>query len=397
MNKLASQFGPFSPGITEKTVLVVGFRTPIVEVLQRLRIPFSVWAREIPKREFGCRKLFVSPFPSTADKVRAIASREFAELGPFTDVIAGTEASVFPASVCRRALGARKSSDSIALRCSDKLEMKMLLSSNHVPMTHFTAPKKSSNLGEIFKWLGPKVVIKERRKSGGRGISFAKSVEELEKRSERGLLYEKFVDANEMSIESFVKDGEIQFESSTNYVVKTLTNIVPANVPTKVLERAIEVNRSVIKALKLKWGMTHAEFYWNDEEVLFGEIALRPPGGYIMECISNAFGFDVWEAFVANELNLPYQFPSRNVATAGVAMFHAGTGIVEEIENTEAVSQLKSFVRFKSLVKPGERVNFRVGVSDVSAYGMFVSEDPRQLTVDVQDCRALLRFRLSNN
>ena len=33
--------------------------------------------------------------------------------------------------------------------------------------------------------------------------------------------------------------------------------------------------------------------------LLFGEIALRPPGGYIMNAMHHAYGFDPWAAFVA--------------------------------------------------------------------------------------------------
>lgn len=52
------------------------------------------------------------------------------------------------------------------------------------------------------------------------------------------------------------------------------------------------MNHQVIKALNIKWGLTHLEYYGDRNGELFGEIALRPTGGYIMELIKCAYDFD---------------------------------------------------------------------------------------------------------
>ena len=391
---LETQLTPRTPGLEQKQVLVVGFRKPIIDVLERLRIPFAVWHDRPIKRELNCLKSFTGVFPSKSAEVRETAGQQFSDLGPFSDVIAGTEASVYAASVCRRLLGARKSKDSIALRCSDKRKMKMLMSQHDVPMTDFLTRFDASSYEEIFDRLGPKIVVKQRKNSGGRGLSIAHSVADLAARKEHGLLYERFIDAHELSIESFVNQRQIQFSSTTNYLVKTHANIVPANLPPKILEQVQAINVAVIAALKLEWGLTHAEFYWNDKQVLFGEIALRPPGGYIMECIGLAYNFDAWEAFVANELGLLYSYPSDCRRTAGVAMVHAGEGIVESIHNQQKARDLPSCIRLKVLVRPGDRVSARTGVSEVSAYGMFVSNSAEKTTADVEKCLEWIRFTM---
>ncbi len=272
--------------------------------------------------------------------------------------------------------------------------MKMLMSQHDIPMTDFLTRSDASSYEEIFDRLGPKIVVKQRKNSGGRGLSFAHSVAELAARKERGLLYERFIDAHELSIESFVHQRQIQFSSTTNYLVKTHANIVPANLPNEILEQAQSINRAVIDALKLEWGLTHAEFYWNDDRVLFGEIALRPPGGYIMECIGLAYNFDTWEAFVANELGLSYSYPPHCHRTAGVAIIHAGEGIVQAIHNEKEARELPSCIRLKVLVKPGDFVSARTGVSEISAYGMFVSDSAEQTAADVQKCLNWVGFTM---
>ncbi len=391
------QLRPQLPGLDQKQILLVGYRRPIVDVLERLQIRFAVWHDKPIKRNPNCLKSIAQPFPSQSKHIRTLAEQEFSEFGAFSHVIAGTEAAVYVASVCRRALGAQKSKDSIALRCSDKQKMKALMKLHHVPMTDYLTQSEALSLEQIFERLGPKVVVKQPRNSGGRGLSIAHSLDELTARKERGLLYERFVDANELSVETFIRHGEIQFTSTTNYLVKTHANVVPANIPPRILGQVQAINRDVVAALKLSWGLTHAEFYWNADQVLFGEIALRPPGGYIMECMSLAHAFDAWEAFVANEIDLPYTFPSQSDQTAGVAILHAGEGRVQQVLNVDQVRQLPSCVHFKVLVKPGDWVSARVGVGEVSAYGLFVSKSAQETERDVLNCLTSIRFQLEQS
>ncbi len=399
MNQNNWQLAPSSPGLKDKKVLVVGNRRPIIQTLERLEVPFAIWANPPSKRLTKCLKSVARSYPAKPADIRDVTEKEFAEFGTFSDVIAGTEASVFVASVCRRALGARKTKDTIALRCSDKQHMKKLMNQCSIPMADCLFQMDAEFAEQVFDRLGPKVVIKQRRNSGGRGVSIATSIEDVASRKERGLLYERFVDANEMSVESFIRDGEIVFTSTTNYLVKKYANLVPANVPGKILNRALELNRTVISALKLNWGMTHAEFFWRadgkTDGVLFGEVALRPPGGYIMDCISLAFGFDAWEAFIANELNLPYAFPESHSQTAGVALFHAGEGTLQAVDGTDLIKQIPSYHCSKILTKPGAVVSKRVGVGEVSAYGLFTSSNASTTSRDVLESLKTLKFRIN--
>ncbi len=390
------QLVPHTPGLQGKRILVVGYRKPVIDVLERLNIPYAVWHNQPIRRKLNCLRSCSQAFPPRAADIRRHVDQEFSGLGPFTDVIAGTEASVYVASVCRRAAGARKSKDSIALRCSDKLQMKSLMKQHNIPMTDFVTPADALSPQDVFDRLGPKIVVKQRKGSGGRGLTIARNVEALTARTDRGLLFERFVDAHEMSIETFVRGGEIHFTSTTNYLVKKHVNIVPANIPGEILEKAHAINRQVIAALNLDWGLTHAEYYWDHETVLFGEIALRPPGGYIMECMALAHQFDAWEAFVANEIDVPCSFPTGSCGTAGVAILHAGAGTIQAILGDDQARQLPSCLGLKLLVKPGDRVAARTGVGEVSAYGLFLSESQQSTTADVLKCLEMVQFELEN-
>ena len=54
--------------------------------------------------------------------------------------------------------------------------------------------------------------------------------------------------------------------------------------------KILKINDEVIKKFGVDRGMTHAEFYLTDHGPVFGEIAIRPPGGYYMELIEKVYG-----------------------------------------------------------------------------------------------------------
>ena len=66
----------------------------------------------------------------------------------------------------------------------------------------------------------------------------------------------------------------------------------------------LKLNKMVIEGLNIKWGFTHLEYYMTEEGVLFGEVALRPPGGYIMEVLELVYEQSFWDIFEKVELGL---------------------------------------------------------------------------------------------
>ena len=63
------------------------------------------------------------------------------------------------------------------------------------------------------------------------------------------------------SVIAFVEGGEIIFSSSTEYRITKFANVVPAGYPPGEIERIRSLNGKVIKALNIKWGLTHLEYY----------------------------------------------------------------------------------------------------------------------------------------
>ncbi len=153
--------------------------------------------------------------------------------------------------------------------------------------------------GEDDAWFH----LKPFASAGTVGHRFIKSRKEINTKVKMGdfpCLVESHLTGKEFSCEAFIHNGTVQFLNITEYVKLGYSNFIPAG-PELESKRQL-VHREVQKMVNIfgfKYGMVHPEFFITDDENLnFGEVACRIPGGHILELASQAYGFDALLAFV---------------------------------------------------------------------------------------------------
>lgn len=346
----------------------MGYRAGLVRALDALPdTSYAIW-HDAPLLSERARKVArLLPFGSSSQQSRKYAET-WRDAGPFTHVIAGTEASVVAASHARRVLGARLSVHTTVQRCHDKLFMKQELQRAGVPMTPFIDGNDPRSDAEVLRELGSPVVLKHRTSSGGRGLTRVHTEADFAKHKRHDRILEQFVDAPECSVESFITRGEVRFENVTEYLRKGNVNVVPGELDAETRARVLEISRQVIRTLRIQWGLVHLECFLTPNGPLFGEVALRPPGGYIMEALPLAYPLDAWKAFAAVELDLPFEFPKEPTAVAAVVVLHPGAGTVERVEGFEAVRDHPAVVRAKLKIETGSTIDRRTGVGEDVGY-----------------------------
>ncbi|MCB0385633.1 MAG: hypothetical protein KDD43_09585, partial [Bdellovibrionales bacterium] len=170
-------------------------------------------------------------------------------------------------------------------------------------------------------------------------------------------------------------------------------NRVPSDYGESLKKRILEINERVIKEIGIQWGLTHLEFYHTEaDQILFGEVALRPPGGYIMQAMELAYGYDFWQAFVDIELGRPVLPPDpRHQAFAASVIFHPGAKQkISAITGVNEAKSLKSMVRLKIKVKAGDTIKNRASVGEDVGYALLKHNDPVQLTKDLETLHQVL-------
>ena len=354
-------------------VLVIGPRRGLIEVLRDRDIPFAVWREKATFQIPDAEQLLTAPLWNTTSKLKQIVSESF-ESARYTHVIAGAEAAVYPAAVARRVLQARLWPTTTALRCRDKLAMKEYLSDFDIPMTDFMAESAVQSPAEAFSRLGNPLVRKRRKSSGGRGLELIRHEQDLVLRQDGRNILERYVSAPEASVESFINDGVIHFVNTTRYLEKGHVNFVPAAFDDAIRNPLLDLNRRVIEALKINWGITHLEVYLARDGLLFGEIALRPPGGYIMNAMQYAYGFNPWAAWVAMELGEHFDFPDRVNSYCCAEIFHPGTGRVVAIRGDDLVRQHPATREFHLKIRCGDNISKRESAGQDIGYLLYGSE-----------------------
>jgi biotin carboxylase len=286
-----------------------------------------------------------------------------------------------PAALLRQGLGLPGLDPTVAQRCTDKLIMKQTVRQAGLTCTDFLEAGPSLNPRLAAARLGYPLVMKTRIGSGGRGRAIISRATDLPTRFPANTQVERFVRGVEMSVESLVHEGQPIFTNLTEYFKPGWANILPAELPAQTATAIRDFNAAAITALGVERGFAHLEIFLTEQGIYFGELAARPPGGYIMELIANSYGFDPWLAWLELELG---QTPHLSKATgcAGIWLLHPGAGLVDRIIGVEAARALAGVERVSLRVEVGDELGERLGTGQEAGH-ILVNGPDRESVAEV--------------
>jgi biotin carboxylase len=358
------------------TIVIVGNRDAALRAaLQLEHRVILVSDRKVPKRRLASLLAVIDADFSTANALGfakdCIAQMRLVDpnLPEQVEAVIGvTERTVLPAAWLRSHLALAGNSAESAYLCRNKLAMKRRLQMHGIECVDFLAVTGRTTAAGLIRHLGLPLVLKPVDSSGSRGAIVAREQREVEAALQPGMLAESFAHGIEMSVESFVQDGEVLFTNLTEYLVPLWSNVLPAKVTSNMRRDLVELNRKVIQALGIKRGMTHMEVFLTATAPLFSEIAVRPPGGYLMDLLGHAYGIETWPAFIRVELGHSVNFPKQPKQCAGVVLLHPGQGRVKRVKGLNQINQLPGVIEAECRVSPGESLDRRQGSGESAAH-----------------------------
>jgi hypothetical protein len=242
-------------------------------------------------------------------------------------VIAVHERAVLPAAELRSRFGLPGTDHETALRFRDKVRMKEAVrASGAAAVPDFAALDHPDDL-ERVDWSTGRKVIKSRTGLAAKDLYMADTLDDA-RRLVGGLdltgahyEVEEFVAGQIYHCDSVVRDGAVRFRSVGRYLADP-AGYSPGGIFGTVLvddgelsRRIAGLNERVIGALGLRDGTTHLEvFHTAAGELVFCEIAGRPPGGIIPPVIRRQYGLDIVEAQIRIDAGL--DVPDLAAATA---------------------------------------------------------------------------------
>lgn len=380
-------------------MLVLGYRKPALEALERLQQPYVLVHESALKAPAGAYELarYHHRFGFRATAAQRLAMRLQPVYPQFQAVVPLGEAQVMTAAHLQANWGLKHFPLESVKACVHKAIMKQQIQAAGIACTSFLTPRDLQR--QSLRSLGLPLVLKPNVGSGGRGTQVLKRRNQVPQRLDSGWLAEAFVKGQEMSIESWVYQGQVIFVNPTAYTLPRWENLVPAALPAGLWQQLQSFNQAVITALGIRYGMTHLELFLTEAGPVFGEIALRPPGGHIMELISLAYGLDAWEGYF--QLFLADHAADLVLITAAIAqqfaavrMLHPGAGTLLRVEGLEAARQVAGAQRVHCRVQPGQLIKARLGVGQEVGYLLATgpSAEAAQASLDSMKHRVKLRL-----
>jgi formate-dependent phosphoribosylglycinamide formyltransferase (GAR transformylase) len=158
---------------------------------------------------------------------------------------------------------------------------------------------------------------------------------------------EEFIEGDEFTFDTVCVGGEVAYHSITMYrpcplIARTVEWISPQIVMLRDVDAeeyagGREMGRAVLRALNFQTGFTHMEWFRKaDGEIVFGEIACRPPGARSVDVMNYASDTDLfagWAEAVARERFT--QKVERRYNAAIIFKRAQGQGRIQRVEGLE--------------------------------------------------------------
>ncbi len=377
-----------------QTVLLLGRRRRAWAAARRLNLAvIGVDANPSGCRETGEVAHLRCDWDADPDGWAELAER--ARRSSQIDAVLGlTERAVVPAARIRERLGLPGDGVEVALRATDKLLMKQAVVAAGIPCARFVAAEAGLLPAELVATLGLPLIFKGRTSSGGRQNQILRQESEVEAGLPPGWIAESFVAGTEMSLEALVVDGRTLFLNPTEYLVVRWANIVPAALPPTTWAALTNFHERVLRALGIRHAFVHLELFWTADGPVFGELAIRPPGGYLMDLIELAYGFDPWEIWLRASLGHEVGPLPTAQRVAGVWVLHPGAGIVESVGGADAVRACPGVLRLELRVQPGTAVPERIGAGQDVGHLLVTGADRDQVAARLRTAREQLVIQL---
>ncbi|UTR15947.1 ATP-grasp domain-containing protein [Salipaludibacillus sp. LMS25] len=229
-------------------------------------------------------------------------------------IITPTEKGVLAGGFIRSFFGIDGVKFETALSTTNKLAMKAKVNNAGIPTANFRRLDNLNQVLSIADELGWPLIIKPAIGSGTRNTFKINSKEEFINKRDNTQLFnelhtigvpmivESFIEMDEYHCDGIIYENELVFLSISKYMEPPLVSmkgflgsyILPKDLPIyNRLKKAVE---DVVKSLHIPRGPVHIELYrTNSEQIIFGEIALRPGGAGVFQTIKKQYGISIWE------------------------------------------------------------------------------------------------------
>ena len=269
-------------------------------------------------------------------------------------VICLWEPGVVLAAKLREALGVSGMRVAQATTFRNKDLMKQRVVEAGIRTAKHASARSIAQVRDAARDIGFPVIVKPIAGAGSMDTILAGSPDELEQGLSKVLSYdevnvEEFIEGEEYTYDTICVDSEIKYENVCYYrpnplVARTTEWISPQTLALRDLtpphiQAGMALGHAVLQALDFRTGFTHMEwFHTPKEEVVFGEIAARPPGAQTVDLMNFCGDIDLFTGYAEAELRGTFSCSrERKHNVANVFKRAHGQGRITRIEGLSSL------------------------------------------------------------
>lgn len=276
------------------------------------------------------------------------------------------DVGVYTAAYISEKMGLRGITTSVAKKFTDKYIMRENAEKAGISVPKHVVVNNNSDLNDSVKELSFPLMMKPVDSDASRGVYKVDSVQEIREKISSSLSYskngnvilEEFIEGKEYVVEAYTREhivnnlivGHREYFDIPNTFIPNATVFCDALSATSILEaRLKETNVRLVNAFGLPFGITHAEYIYNEieDKIYLVEIAARGGGVFISsDLIPLACGIDANDLFVKEVLGIPYMTDlAIKKGASAYFCYLTPEGVVDKIEHTEEINDIDGVYR----------------------------------------------------
>jgi len=224
------------------------------------------------------------------------------------------------------------------------------------------------------------------------------------KSNEVYMLAEEYIKGYEISVESITVDGITETfiihdkidEVEPPMFLEQCCSTYSSRITEKMKNKVIEINSEILKAIKLKNGITHVEYRIMQDSIYLIEINLRPGGGLIVESVYHSTGVNMISEYIQRILKKSKTIKKDDNMIAINGSIYAQRGVIKKINGIEdARNCIDSIKIIQNTCKIGEKVitpeasgniEFLITGNDYEKLLSDVKKIKKKITIEVEKC-----------
>jgi hypothetical protein len=287
--------------------------------------------------------------PSLTDEAAVVKHVQQAVRGTVDRVVCLWEPGVILAAKLREALGVPGMGVAQADLFRDKDLMKQAVGDAGVRVPRHVRARTNDEVRAACEEVGFPAIVKPIAGAGSMDTFRVDDAKELEAALARmehveDVNVEEFIDAEEYTFDTISVNGKILYFNVGFYRPRPLTarqeewispqTLTLRDVHGDRVKDGVAMGQAVLKALDFKTGFTHMEWYKKaDGEVVFGEIAARPPGARTVDLMNYGSDIDCFDGYGEAELKGTFSQPiERKYNSINIFKRAQGQGRIQRIE-----------------------------------------------------------------